>query len=197
MPGESTSATLMLQTPSILEPTKPGGDLSSRPDRLIGRRHQSCGKKPTMRLDSLYPVLLTDDVARSSSFFTEHMSFKETFESDWYVSLVHGGNDAYELTIIPHDHDTIPEGFRRTTSALLLNFEVPSVESEYERLRAAGVVILQPIENLPAGQRHLICRAPGGVMVDVIEVVPPATVAAGIYSGPCRTGAPSPSRPWA
>jgi uncharacterized glyoxalase superfamily protein PhnB len=68
---------------------------------------------------------------------------------------------------------TIPEGFGRTTSALLFNLEVPSVESEYERLRAAGVEILQPIEDLPAGQRHSICRGPGGVMVDVIEVVPP------------------------
>jgi hypothetical protein len=70
LPGESTSATLMLQTPSILEPTKLGGDLSSRPDRLVGKRHHSCGKKHTMRLDGFYPVLLTDDVARSSSFFT-------------------------------------------------------------------------------------------------------------------------------
>jgi catechol 2,3-dioxygenase-like lactoylglutathione lyase family enzyme len=170
---EFTSAALVLQTPSILEPTKLGGDLRPSPAKLRGRRHQSCGKEPTMRLDSFYPVLLTDDVARSSSFFTEHMGFRETFTSDWYVSLVHGGNDAYELALISHDHDTIPEGSRRPTSALLLNFEVPSVESEHERLRAAGVEILQPIEDLPAGQRHFICRGPGGVMVDVIEVVPP------------------------
>ncbi len=110
-----------------------------------------------MALDSFYPGLLTDGVASSSKFFTEHMGFKETFKSDWYVSLIHSENDAYELAIISHDHDTIPGGFRQPTSTLLLNFEVPSVESEYERLRAAGVEILQPIENLPAGQRHFIC----------------------------------------
>ena len=90
-----------------------------------------------MRLDSFYPVLLTDDVAEASSFFTKHMGFKETFRSEWYVSLIHGGNDAYELAIISHDHETIPEGYRRPTTALLLNFEVPSVEGEYERLRAS------------------------------------------------------------
>ncbi len=127
-----------------------------------------------MKLDSLYPVLLTDDVAGCSSFFVEHMGFEERFESDWYVSLVHGGNVAYELAVISHDHETIPEGYRRPTSALLLNFEVPSVKSEYERLQAAGVEVLQPMQDLPAGQRHFICRAPGGVMVDVIEVVPPS-----------------------
>jgi catechol 2,3-dioxygenase-like lactoylglutathione lyase family enzyme len=130
-------------------------------------------KELAVRLNSLYPVLLTDEVEESSRFFTQYMGFKVTFKSDWYVSLIHSGNDAYELAIISYNHDTIPAGFRQPTSTLLLNFEVPSVESEYERLRAAGVEILQPIEDLPAGQRHFICRGPGSVMVDVIEVVPP------------------------
>ena len=127
-----------------------------------------------MKLNSLYPVLLTDDVTEGSRFFVEHLGFRATFESDWYMSLVHGGNEAYELAIMAHDHETIPEGFRRPTGALLLNFEVPDVRSEYERLRSEGVEVLQPIQDLAAGQRHFICRAPGGVMVDVIEVIPPS-----------------------
>ena len=134
-----------------------------------------------MKLDSMYPVLLADDVAGCGGFFVEHMGFEERFRSDWYVSLVHGGNEAYELAIISHDHDTIPGGFRRPTGALLLNFEVPSVQVEYDRLAAEGVEILQPVQDLPAGQRHFICRAPGGVMVDVIEVVPPSEEYAGNY----------------
>ena len=126
-----------------------------------------------MPLQSFYPVLLVDDVTASAGFYTEHMGFEPTFESEWYVSLRHRENPAYELAIISQDHETIPEGFRRPTSALLLNFEVPSVESEYGRLQAAGAQILQPLEDLPAGQRHFICRAPGGVMVDVIQEIPP------------------------
>jgi len=51
---------------------------------------------------------------------------------------------------------------------------VPDIESEHERLRATGVEILQQLEDLPAGQRHFICRASGGLMVDVIQVVPPS-----------------------
>ena len=125
-----------------------------------------------MKLDSMYPVLLTDDVTGCSGFFVEHMGFEERFRSDWYVSLVHGGNGAYELAIISHDHETIPGDFRRPTGVLLLNFEVPDVHSEHDRLTAEGVEVLQPMQDLPAGQRHFICRAPGGMMVDVIEVVP-------------------------
>src|SRR3712207_431816 len=107
-------------------------------------------KEGTMPLESFYPVLLVEDVMASSRFYTEHMGFAKVFESDWYVSLKHQENPAYELAIISAEHETIPAGYRRPTSALLLNFEVPSVESEYERLRAAGVEILQPLEDLPA-----------------------------------------------
>ncbi len=134
-----------------------------------------------MKLDSMYPVLLTDDVAGCSGFFVEHMGFVERFRGDWYVSLVHGGNEAYELAIISHDHETIPGDFRRPTGALLLNFEVPSVQSEYDRLTAEGVEVLQAMQDLPAGQRHFICRAPKGVIVDVIEVVPPSEECAENY----------------
>ena len=126
-----------------------------------------------MQLESFYPVLLAEDVAASARFYTAHMGFAPTFESDWYVSLKHQGNPAYELALISRDHGTIPEGFQSPTSALLLNFEVPDAEGEYERLRASGAEILQPLEDLPAGQRHFICRAPGGVMVDVVQVIPP------------------------
>jgi catechol 2,3-dioxygenase-like lactoylglutathione lyase family enzyme len=127
-----------------------------------------------MPLESFYPVLLTADVRASTRFYTEHMGFEKVFESDWYVSLKHLENPTYELAIISHNHETIPEGYRRSTSALLLNFEVPRVESEHEQLRAAGVKILQPLEDLPAGQRHFICQAPGGVMVDVFQETPPS-----------------------
>ena len=137
-------------------------------------REASSGKEAPMPLESFYPVLLTDDVAASARFYTEHMGFAKVFESDWYVSLKHQENPAYELAIISADHETIPEGFRRSTSALLLNFEVPNVESEYERLQVAGVNILQQLEDLPAGQRHFICLAPGGVMVDVIQEIAPS-----------------------
>jgi hypothetical protein len=48
---------------------------------------------------------------------------------------------------------------------------VPDVEGEHEQLRTTGVRILQQPKDLPGGQRHFICRAPGGLMVDVILVV--------------------------
>ena len=75
------------------------------------------------------------------------------------MSLVPGENEAYDLAFIAHEHETIPENDRRPTSARLLNLEIPGVQHDFDGLRAEGVEILQPLEDLPAGQRHFICRA--------------------------------------
>ncbi len=52
------------------------------------------------------------------------------------MSLVPGENEAYDLAIIAHEHETIPENDRRPTSARLLNFEVPGVQHAFDGLRA-------------------------------------------------------------
>lgn len=127
-----------------------------------------------MPLKSFYPVLLAEDVEASARFYTEHMGFSEVFRSDWYVSLKHRENPAYELAILQRNHQTIPEGFRERSSCLLLNFEVSDAQSEYERLQNAGVRIVQPLRDEAFGQRHFIGVDPEGVMVDIIEEIPPS-----------------------
>lgn len=127
-----------------------------------------------MPLQSFYPVLIADDVAASARFYTEHMGFVPTFESDWYVSLAHRENPAHELAVLRRDHQTIPEGFRGRSSSLLLNFEVSDAAAEYERLREAGLRIVLPLRDEAFGQRHFIGVDPGGVMVDVIEEIEPS-----------------------
>lgn len=127
-----------------------------------------------MPLQSFYPVLMAEDVAASARFYTEHMGFRDVFRSDWYVSLAHRENPAYELAILQRAHQTIPEGFREPSSGLLLNFEVSDARAEYERLRAAGLRVVLPLRDEAFGQRHFIGVDPGGVMVDVIEEIPPS-----------------------
>lgn len=130
---------------------------------------------PLQALQSFYPVLLTEDVAVSARFYTEHMNFAPTFESDWYVSLKHRENPAYELAVLSRTHETIPEEFRgERVSGLLLNFEVSNAAAEYERLKEAGLRIVLPLRDEDFGQRHFIGAGPGGVMLDVIQEIPPA-----------------------
>lgn len=135
-----------------------------------------------MALQRFYPVLMVEDIAASARFYREHMGFEPTFESDWYISIKHRENPAYELAVLSPTHETIPEGFRgHCAGNILLNFEVSDAEAEYARLKEAGLRIVLPLRDEAFGQRHFIGVAPGGVMIDVIEEIPPAPEFAGQF----------------
>jgi len=134
-----------------------------------------------MRLNSFYPVLLTDDVAASAAFFLEHLGFRETFRNEWYVSLVHGDREEYELAFVQRTHESVPAGYR-AASNVLLNVEVEDAAREYERLRPALDVVV-PLRDEAWGQRHFIGALPGGVLLDVIEVIEPSAEYAAQYVG--------------
>jgi len=127
-----------------------------------------------MQLNGFYPLILTNDVAASSQFYIDHFGFQPTFQSDWYVSLVHREQTAHQLAFIRADHESIPAEFRSQCSNLLLSFEVADATTEYARLQAAGMAMLHPLRDEAWGQRHFIGVDPQGVMVDVIELIPPS-----------------------
>lgn len=126
---------------------------------------------PGVNLTSMYPVLLTNDVAASADFFREHLGFETTFDSDWYVSLRLG---SWELAVLHADHHTIPDAYReRTAGGLLLNLEVPDVDSVHDRLVAAGLTPVLSLRSEDFGQRHAIFPGPDGVLLDIITPIPP------------------------
>ena len=126
-----------------------------------------------MNLTSVYPVIATHKVAETKAFYLKHFPFDVVFDSDWYISLKSRGERAFELAILEHNHETIPEGFRQTVSGgLLLNFEVEEVDSVYKAFQAAGVPIHKTLRDEDFGQRHFIASDPNGILIDVIKVIP-------------------------
>lgn len=131
-------------------------------------------------LTGFYPVIMVDDVSAAAGFYTRHFGFETTFEADWYVSL---RRDAFELAVLRHDHATIPEGFRRPVSGLLLNVEVDNADAAHRRLvDEAGLAVALTLRDEDFGQRHFIVEAPGGVLVDVIEPIEPKGEYADAYT---------------
>ncbi|MED1796739.1 VOC family protein [Brevibacillus nitrificans] len=129
-----------------------------------------------MQISSSYPVILTEQVADSSRFYTDYFGFVPAFESDWYVSLKNDQTEhSFELAILDASHATIPDGYRKTTQGLILNFEVDNVDAEYERLIVqSGLPLHLDIRDEAFGQRHFITSDPNGVLIDVITVIPPS-----------------------
>ena len=60
-------------------------------------------------LKSLYPVIMTQNLADLQAFFVDYFGFEETFVSDWYVSL---RLKDHEIAFLASDHETILQGFR-------------------------------------------------------------------------------------
>jgi hypothetical protein len=124
-----------------------------------------------LMITSIYPVLMSDDVAGSAAFFRDRFDFETVFETAWYVSL---RRDQWELGIVAFDHPTVPEAFRASTAGILLNIEVADVDAEYRRLVINGPLCpVLDIRSEDFGQRHFIVAGPGRVLVDVIAEIPP------------------------
>ncbi|MDO4259536.1 MAG: VOC family protein [Actinomycetaceae bacterium] len=134
-----------------------------------------------MSMTSLYPVLMTADVARASAFYIDALEMEVVFESDWYVSLRKG---AHELALLAYDHETIPEESRKLPQGVIINFEVDNVDAVYSRLITAGdYQEIAPLKDEAFGQRHFIISGPDAVLVDIIQPIPPSEEYADSYIG--------------
>ena len=128
-----------------------------------------------MQVSSVYPVLMTNDVAGLSSFYREYFGFETSFEADWYVSLKTEGDGHYfQLAVVQEGHPSIPAGFSRPVAGLILNIEVDDARSEYERLVVSRRLSVKlDIRDEPWGQRHFMVADPSANLVDVIQIIPP------------------------
>lgn len=136
-----------------------------------------------MKINSFYPVILTKNVSGSKEFYTEHFPFEVTFDAGWYVSLKAKQHFPFELALLEPDHATIPADFRAALhGGLVLNFEVDDADAEYSRLKSAGLPIHLEIRSEIFGQRHFITSDPNGILIDVIQIIPPSEEYAQQYS---------------
>lgn len=128
-----------------------------------------------MKSTQYYPVLMTDRVAVTARFYEDHFRFKRQFDSDWYIHLQSAEDPSVNLAVLDRSHSTIPSAGRgQQVGGLLLNFEVADVDAEYEYAVTQGLAILLAIRDEDFGQRHFIVQDPNGVMIDIIQPIPPS-----------------------
>lgn len=128
-----------------------------------------------MKITQYYPVLMTDRVEPTARFYERHFRFSRQFSSDWYVHLQSADDPSVNLAILDGDHGSVPacaHGGR--AGGLLLNFEVADVDTEYARAQSEGLDVQLSLRDEAFGQRHFIVRDPNGVLIDVIQPIPPS-----------------------
>ncbi len=136
-----------------------------------------------MRVSSFYPVIMTDQVEISSTYYQNYFNFEVVYEADWYTSLKRVSNSlTYELAILNATHTTIPEEYRKSVQGIILNFEVADVDIIYDRLiTELKLPLIQELRDEEFGQRHFITEDPNGILIDVITVVPPSAEETKLY----------------
>lgn len=130
-----------------------------------------------MNVQGFYPVIMSGVMEESKDFYTRLFGFEVVFEADWYISLKRnaGPDKAYELAVLSWNHETIPSAFQRKVQGMILNFEVDDVDAEYERLiKQEGLPLHLDIRDEAFGQRHFITSDPSGVLIDMIQIIPPS-----------------------
>jgi catechol 2,3-dioxygenase-like lactoylglutathione lyase family enzyme len=127
-----------------------------------------------MQVNSFYPVLMTSKIQETRDFYVNHFGFQVVFESDWYVSLK-SADGRYELAFVAYNHETVVSDYQKPVAGLLLNFEVDDADAEYHRLiEADGLPLRRELLTEGFGQRHFATSDPNGVLIDVIQIVPPS-----------------------
>ncbi|MCB5911395.1 VOC family protein [Streptomyces pinistramenti] len=127
-----------------------------------------------MQFQKLGVAVLSDDVAASGRFYTEHFGFTPVAALDWYVSLHHDAHPSYVIDLVQRGHDAMPEGFRtQDTAGLCLGFLVADAAAEEAALRAAGVEIAEPLRDEPWGQRRFNVWSPEGILIEVLQTIDP------------------------
>ncbi|MEM7412325.1 MAG: VOC family protein [Myxococcota bacterium] len=124
-------------------------------------------------MTSLFPDVCTDDVAACRDFYTRLLELKAVFDSDWYVQLQHPEDERIQLAFVQRAHDSVPATDQKPATGVLVTFECDDATAVHARAREQGVPIVQELRDEAWGQRHFMTRDPAGLLVDVVELIPP------------------------
>jgi uncharacterized glyoxalase superfamily protein PhnB len=103
----------------------------------------------------------TDKVEETKNFYIKYFGATVTFDCGWYVNLEFGRESSTLQFMEPQQ----PEHRLCNGTGLIYNFKVNDVDSEHERIAAAGLEVLMPLENHPWGDRGFAVTDPNGISI--------------------------------
>jgi catechol 2,3-dioxygenase-like lactoylglutathione lyase family enzyme len=127
-----------------------------------------------MKLESAYPLIVTDELAACRAFYVDGLGFEVVFEASWFVYMKGPGESPFGIAFMTPDHPSQPPGPARFGGeGLLFTLQVADAAEEYERIRAAGLEIAHPLTAEPWGQLRFGLLDPARTWVDVVEQTEP------------------------
>lgn len=119
-----------------------------------------------MKINRLLTNVCSDNLEESKLFYTRLFDFTVDYDSDWFVHLISAGREL-ELGIMQSNHDLVPEEFRGPPAGMYVTFVVDDAIDILTIAREHGYKVIKEPELTFYGQRRLLLKDPGGVLVDV------------------------------
>lgn len=124
-------------------------------------------------MKSIFTVHIVEDLPSAKRFYVEHFGLSVVFETAWYVHL-HGPDPRIQLAFLVPGHDSLPARFRDArATGVALSIEFEDVRRVAAQVVEAGLELVYPLTDEPWGQRHFMLEDPNGLVVDVIQNIPP------------------------
>ena len=115
--------------------------------------------------------IVTDDVEGLAAFYAGLLGVSVPL-NEYYVEVPAGpvtvGFSKRRFTEYREEDHPAAAGQQRRDE-VILDFEVPDVDAEYERIAGLGVTVVMPPKTQPWGSRSMIFRDPGGNLVNVFS----------------------------
>jgi len=123
-----------------------------------------------MKMKRFDVTISTTKLQQSKEFYMKHFGFELVYESKWYVELITSTLPAIGISFVLPQREA-GEFFNR--KGIILSFEVDNVDSEYQRLKEAGLTIVQGLEDKPWGERSFVVDDPNGAHLYIYKSIAP------------------------
>ena len=121
----------------------------------------------TRRMDL---TISTNKLEQSRDFYRDYLGFELVFENDNYIEMLAQGSTAMGVSFVTPE---LSGGEKFTGEGIILSLEAADVDTEYARLKAAGVRICEELRDKAWGERSFVINDPNGVHIYIYKAIPP------------------------
>ena len=121
----------------------------------------------TRRMDL---TISTNKLEQSRDFYRDYLGFELVFENDNYIEMLAQGSTTMGVSFVTPE---LSGGEKFTGEGIILSLEATDVDTEYARLKAAGVRICEELRDKAWGERSVVINDPNGVHIYIYKAIPP------------------------
>jgi len=125
-------------------------------------------------MKSLFPVICSNKLPESKTFYESLLGLTTAFEIDWYIQMLSPTDANLQIAFVAHDHESVPSEQRLKPQGVIVTIEMANVDTVYQRAQSCELPIVLALKDEPWGQRHFMTRDPNGLLVDLVQMIEPS-----------------------